>query len=87
MVKTVTRLMIIIATVALTSCGSSQPCKLCGDRPTKGYENLATGELEHYCERHSSKCEFDNKKATKYYTNALGDIIFVCEDCYNDIME
>lgn len=32
------------------------------------------------------KCIWCNKKATKHYENALGMIVFVCNDCYKEVV-
>lgn len=65
---------------------SSKPCETCGKTQTQGYMNNETKEAEYYCKACSSKCEFCSEKATKHYTSLLG-IVFVCEECYEDIME
>lgn len=79
----------ILITVAmfamLFSCSSSKSCESCGESPTKAYTNSYSGEKEYYCSDCSSYCDFCSDKATKYYTSALGMIIFVCKDCYEEI--
>ena len=73
--------------VTLPACVSMEPCENCGRTPTKGYRNDYTGENEYYCTSCSSDCTFCSNTATRHYTSALGLIIFVCEDCYADILE
>ena len=77
-----------LLTVTMTACGgSNEPCETCGRTPTTGYDNKSTGEVEYYCASCSSDCEFCSEKATKNYTSGLGVIVFVCDECYNDILE
>lgn len=70
----------------LSACGASEPCKSCGSTPTKGYKNEYSKEVEYYCANCSSDCAFCSGTATTHYTSALGTIVFVCKDCYKQIM-
>lgn len=79
--------MLILTSVFLTACGSSEPCDRCGTSPTKSYKNDYTGENEYYCSDCSSNCEFCGQTAIKHYTSGLGLVIFACDDCYQEIME
>ena len=71
--------------MALSACGSSEPCEACDNTPTKGYTNTYSGEKEYYCSDCSSECAFCSDTATEHYTSGLGIIIFACDDCYNEI--
>lgn len=69
-----------------TACGSSEPCAKCVNMPTKGYENIATGEKEYYCSKCTSECMWCQKReATKHYTSNGETIMFVCDKCYGDL--
>lgn len=70
----------------LTAC-SSTPCLNCEGTPTKGFENAATNETEYYCKECYSNCAFCDQEATEYYTNSFEEIIFVCDECYEKILE
>lgn len=80
-----TLLIAVLLTGILTACGSSEPCHHCGNIPTKGYKNEYTGEKEYYCKECYTDCAFCSGKATKHYTSALGIIVFICDDCYEEI--
>lgn len=80
-------LIVGIMLVALSACGSSEPCESCGDTPTKGYTNNYSGEKEYYCADCSSDCAFCSDKATEHYTSGLGIVIFACDDCYKEIQD
>jgi len=73
----------------LSGCGATtnEPCADCKNTPTKGYENKATGETEYYCENCTDDCEFCSQTATNHYTNGFEEIMFVCKDCYEDILD
>lgn len=66
---------------------SNEPCNYCGETPTKGYKNKSADRTEYYCSECSSECGWCGEKATKHYESALGVIVFVCKDCYKEIME
>lgn len=75
-----------IITICFSACGSLNPCEKCGGTPTKGYKNTSTGEKDYYCEKCTSECMWcQDRKATKHYTNALGTIMFVCDECYENL--
>ncbi len=77
---------ILIIAMCFSACGSSNPCEKCDGTPTKGYKNASTGEKDYYCAKCSSECMWcQDKKATKHYTNAIGTIMFVCDECYEDL--
>lgn len=79
-------LIVGVILAALTACGSSEPCESCGDTPTKSYTNTYYEEKEYYCADCSSNCAFCSDEATNHYTSGLGIIIFVCDDCYEEIL-
>lgn len=80
-------LLIALLSVSLCACGSSEPCESCNETPTKAYENKATNENEYYCNDCASDCEFCSEVARNYYTSGFEEIVFVCDDCYEDILE
>lgn len=90
MKKMIPSIILLFCITCLSACSgghiSSEPCS-CGKVPTKAYQNSDSQETEYYCESCSSDCEFCSEKATEYYTSGLGCIIFVCDDCYQDILE
>ncbi len=72
-------------TLALAACGSNEPCANCGRTPTKAYKNDYTGETEYYCDDCShGRCAFCSDQATRSMT-ALGQVAFVCDDCYDTL--
>lgn len=75
----------LLAATMLTGCGKKEPCSYCGDETSKKYK-LHDGSYDYVCKDCSSECFFCGKKATKHYESYLG-IIFVCKDCYDDIVE
>lgn len=79
-------LLVIVMLAALAGCGSSEFCESCGDTPTKGYMNTYYKEKEYYCKYCSSDCAFCPDQATKHYTSGLHTIVFVCTDCYEEIL-
>jgi len=83
--RIVSVLLMGVLLAALTACGASVPCESCGDTPTKAYMNTYYEEKEYYCADCSSDCEFCSGKAKNHYTSGLGIIIFVCDDCYEEI--
>lgn len=74
---------LIVLAFLLPAC-SSQQCTECGDTPTKAFKNTATNEKEYYCQDCYSHCFVCNGKATKHYVNMLENIVFICNDCYED---
>lgn len=90
MKKIILSITLLLGITCLCACSigyvSSEPCS-CGKTPTKAYQNSDSQEAEYYCKSCSSDCEFCSEKATEYYTSGLGCIIFVCDDCYQDILE
>ena len=87
MKKNILSICIILVSVFFCGCVSSEPCNNCKKTPTKAYENKSTNENEYYCKDCYSDCEFCKDIAKNYYTSGFGDIIFVCDDCYQDILE
>lgn len=79
-------LMLSASLLGVLSGCSLKPCEECGDTPTKAFLNKYYDEKEYYCKRHYSRCAFCSEKATEYYTSGLGTIVFVCKDCYQDIL-
>ena len=79
----------LMGLMLLCGCGAntSEPCVGCRNTPTRGYENKATGEKDYYCDGCADDCAFCSEKATKHYTNGFEEIVFVCKDCYEDILE
>lgn len=87
-VKRAISILLAVAMLAmLSACGSSEPCKSCGNTPTKAYTNNYSGEKEYYCSKCSSDCAFCSNTATKHYTSGLGIIIFACDKCYKEIQD
>lgn len=80
-------LVIAVILFGFAACGSSNPCESCQDTPTKGYTNKYSGEKEYYCADCSSECAFCSEKATEHYTSSLGSIVFVCKECYQEILD
>lgn len=78
---------LMMTCMVFTSCGSKEPCESCGQTPTNDYKNEVTGEKEYYCEDCSSDCAFCSKEADKYYTSGVGLLMFVCDECYDEIEE
>lgn len=76
-----------IGVLAVTRYNFIEMCQECGKRPTKSYVNNDSGEKEYYCMDCAADCEFCSQKATKYYTSGFGTIVFVCNDCYQDILD
>lgn len=85
--RTLPILIAVVMLVMLSACGSSEPCKSCGKTPTKAYTNEYSGDKEYYCSDCSSECAFCSDEASEYYTSGLGSIVFVCDDCYQEIMD
>lgn len=81
--------MILAATTLITvsACGSSVPCELCDATPTKGYKVKGSNEKHYVCSECSSECFWCSDRASKHYMSGLGVIIFVCNDCYKEIVE
>ena len=81
--------LIILSSVCLTACGKeteSHQCALCKEtsETAKKYKTDNGTEL-YYCEKCSKTCAICGAEATKHYTNALDQIVFVCKDCYKNI--
>lgn len=76
---------VVMIFAILSACGSSELCSDCRSTPTKGYDNKYTGEKDYYCKECASDCAFCSGKATEYYTSGLGGIVFVCDECYEEI--
>ena len=60
-------------------------CAKCNKTTTdfKSYKNNAGTEL-YYCKECRETCAVCGGEATKHYTNALDQIVFVCKDCYKE---
>lgn len=77
---------VVAASMVFTACGSLKPCAKCGDTPAKGYKNTVTGEKEYYCGDCTSECMWcQGRKATKHYTSIGGQLMFVCDECYEGL--
>lgn len=72
-----------------SSCDDGSPethvCAKCNKTTTdfKSYKNNAGTEL-YYCKECRETCAVCGGEATKHYTNALDQIVFVCKDCYKE---
>ena len=84
--------------VVLTGCSGSNPsnvskvtynssgeCWYCEDTPTHGYK--VSGGTSYVCKEDSTICMFCDEKVTKQFENAIGEMTFVCDDCYQDAMD
>ena len=72
----------------LAGCGrmSDEPCDWCGKSPSVAYATASEYGDAHVCKECSSTCMLcGNKKATKHYENLLGGVVFVCNDCYDEV--
>lgn len=79
-------MMLCLMTIFFAACGATNiPCESCNSTPTKPFKNDYTGENEYYCDSCSSDCAFCSNEATTHYTSALGVIVFVCDDCKEEI--
>lgn len=73
----------------LTSCSggytSDQSCEHCGMGPTKNFPTV-NGTDCYICEWCSTHCAFCNESASEEYTNGFDVQMFVCKECYADII-
>lgn len=63
-----------------------EECAWCGEKPTFAFE-MVDGDTEYACLECSNTCQECADQATHYYPSKSGRPIFVCEDCYDEIME
>ena len=74
--------------VIRTASGTvDEPCDWCGKTPSVAYavENDSDG-VSYVCRECSSTCMLcGSKKATKHQENLLGMMLFVCDDCHQDL--
>ena len=77
---------LVMLTMLLSSCAlSDHPCDDCGRTPTKHFKTI-TDEDRYYCRDYYSTCWLCGKRATKHYTNYFEMIMFVCDECYDEIV-
>lgn len=68
---------------------SDDACMYCGSTPSRIYEGKNGGGMSvtsHVCDKCASKCAFCGEKATKHYTAMLGNEMFACDDCYQNMV-
>lgn len=65
---------------------SNEPCDWCGNTPTLSYK-LQEGGYAHICKRCRSSCMLCGAPSTRHYENLLGTMVFVCDDCYEEVSE
>ncbi|MBQ9517470.1 MAG: hypothetical protein IJR60_05285 [Eubacterium sp.] len=63
-------------------------CDYCGKNPVAAFREKGSKKDDentaYVCETCASKCMLCGKKATYYYKNGLGSVVFVCDKCYKD---
>jgi len=86
MIKKFFGIFLVALICMLSGCESmtEEPCMYCGQSPSQEYEK-SDGTLVYVCEVCSSECMLCHDKATKHYESLLG-IMFVCNDCYNEVV-
>lgn len=65
---------------------SNEPCDWCGATPTLSYK-LQEGGYAHICKSCRSSCMLCGEPADRHYENLLGTMVFVCDDCYQELSE
>lgn len=79
------RLVLLAAIVVLLllnfKYAAHKPCAWCGKEPSVAYR--VSDGYSYVCRNCSSKCFICGKKATKHYENLLGEMVFVCQKCYD----
>ena len=84
MKKIICLLCLISCLMVLAGCGSSnEPCDYCNATPTKGYKT--SQRISYVCADCSSRCAACDKKPTRKYENALGMMVFMCEEDYQSV--
>lgn len=63
-----------------------EPCDWCGNSPSVAYK-LSDGSYSYVCKECSKYCALCGDKATKHYENMLGVMVFVCDDCYDEVQQ
>ena len=77
---------IIILCYVLIPHTVNEPCDHCNRRPSVAFET-SDGSKAYVCLECMKTCMLcDRKRATHHYENMLGTIIFVCDDCYKDVI-
>lgn len=82
--KKLTALMIVcVMILSMTACGLAR-CEKCGEGGGKAYKSY--DGKHHFCDECAADCLFCDEESTHCYNSLLG-VMFVCKDCYNEIME
>lgn len=91
--KSAARVIVAIATIALIVFGiytiattSDEPCDWCHGTPTKVYK-MSDGSESYVCAKCRGECAWCGDRATKHYENLVNMMVFVCNDCYHDIVD
>ena len=81
--KRLVALILCLATIAVLFSGCLfSRCVSCGNSGTRNYYNSALDKYQPYCKSCSRYCAQCGAYAKKHYTGSMGNIVFVCYNCY-----
>ncbi|MBE6774342.1 MAG: zinc-ribbon domain-containing protein [Ruminococcaceae bacterium] len=78
-----TTVLVVIAVAVSLLVMSKKPCIYCGDDTLKKFK-ISDGSV-YVCSNCSDDCAFCGQKAKHYYESVLGPIMFVCDDCCEEL--